>query len=77
MKKGRTPLLHEMTANKYFRLCEICYDANNYFKTPEKVFTPREKYLKMADGRDAGLKNIDGDSPAAFYEWYHGTLRYV
>ena len=27
----------------------------------------------MADGRDAGLRSIDGDSAEAFYKWYHGT----
>jgi len=75
MEKGRTHLLHEMTANKYFTICEICYNANNYFKNPVEVLTPRKKYLEMADGRDAGLSNIDGDSPEAFYEWYHGAGR--
>lgn len=25
----------------------------------------------MADGRDAGLRNIEADSPLAFYNWYH------
>lgn len=29
----------------------------------------------MADGRDAGLRNINGDSLKAFYEWYHGAER--
>ncbi len=62
-----------MTANMFFRICEICYDANNYFNNQKKVLTPLEKYLEMADGRDAGLRNIDGDSPEAFYEWYHGA----
>lgn len=75
MKKGRRYILNEMTSNKYFRLCEICYNVNNYFKNQETVLTPREKYLKMADGRDAGLSSIDGDSPEAFYKWYYGTER--
>jgi hypothetical protein len=73
MKNERTPLLQEMTANMFFRICEICYDANDYFKNQKEAFTPRKKYLKMSDGRDAGLRNIDGDSPEAFYEWYHGA----
>jgi len=72
-KKRSTPLLKEMTANMFFRMCEICYESNDYFKNPEETLTPLEKYLKMADGRDAGLRNIDGDSMEAFYEWYHGT----
>ena len=75
MKKGSTPLLEKMTANMFFRMCEICYDANDYFINQKKKFSPREKYLEMADGRDAGLRDIDGDSPEAFYEWYHGAGR--
>src|SRR5690606_37694146 len=31
-KENQFPLLKEMTANLYFRICEIGYDANNYFK---------------------------------------------
>jgi len=73
MKNEKRHFLNEMTANKYFRICEICYDANNYFKNQGALLTPREKYLKMADGRDAGLRSIDGDSAEAFYKWYHGT----
>ena len=70
-KNGRIPLLQEMTANTFFRICEICYDANDYFKNRGKAITPIEKYQDMADGRDAGLTNIDGDSTEAFYKWYH------
>lgn len=75
INKGKRHLLNEMTANKYFTICEICYNANNYFKNPVEALTPRKKYLEMADGRDAGLTNIEGDSPEAFYEWYHGAER--
>jgi len=75
VKTGSTPQFQEMTANMFFRMCEICYDANGYFKNAEESFTPREKYLNMSDGRDAGLRNIDGDSPEAFYEWYHSSER--
>lgn len=70
-ENGRIPLLKEMTANTFFRICEICYDANDYFKNWEEAVTPRGKYLEMADGRDAGLAQIDGASPEAFYKWYH------
>lgn len=63
----------EMTAGRFFRICEICYNANGYFKNKEKQLSPHEKYLSMADGRDAGLRNIDPDSPEAFYDWYHGV----
>lgn len=75
MKDKNMKLLPEMTANTFFRFCEICYDANDYFKNSKETFTPLQKYLKMADGRDAGLRNIEGDSPQAFYEWYHNGER--
>ncbi len=29
----------------------------------------------MADGRDAGLRNLEGDSEQAFYDWYHSGGR--
>ena len=75
MKENQLPLLPEMTANLYFRVCEIGYDANNYFKNKTDKLSPREKYLSFADGRDAGLRDIDGDSPEAFNDWYHGGSR--
>jgi hypothetical protein len=76
VKSESKACLEEMTANMFFRMCEICYDANDYFKNAKKPLSPLEKYINMADGRDAGLRNIDPDSPEAFYEWYHsgGTL---
>lgn len=70
-KEKELLLLPEMTANEFFRICEICYDANNYFKNQKERLSPREKYVSMADGRDAGLRNIEADSPQAFQEWYH------
>lgn len=66
-------LFEEMTAGRFFRMCEICYDANGYFRKAETKMSPSEKYLIMADGRDAGLRNIDPDSPYAFYNWYHSA----
>ena len=61
----------EMTADTYFRICEIGYDANDYFKDQKSKLTPREKYLSKADGRDAGLSRIEGSSTEAFHNWYH------
>ena len=61
--------IKEMTADKYFRYCEICYNANKYFKNSEKI-SPRDKYRRMADGRDEGLLEIKGDSQKVFAEWY-------
>lgn len=74
-KESQLPLLDEMTANFYFRGCEICYDANDYFINKVGTLTPRDKYLSFADGRDAGLRDIEGDSPEAFTEWYFGGSR--
>lgn len=74
-RNGPTFLLQEMTANLFFRICEICYNANDYFKKSLKELTPREKYLNMADGRDAGLTDIDADSQKAFYNWYQSKER--
>jgi hypothetical protein len=59
-----------MTAGLFFRVCEICYDANNYFKKTTSAMSPIEKYLAMADGRDAGLRSIDSESDDAFNEWF-------
>lgn len=69
--KGEPELLDEMTSGEFIRLCEICYEANNYFKNQDKVLSPLEKYLNLADGRDAGLRKIDPESPQAFHDWYH------
>jgi hypothetical protein len=63
--------LKEMTSDDFFRYCEICYDANDYFK-PTEHLTSREKYRRMADGREGGLLEITGDSPQAFNDWYTG-----
>jgi len=74
-KENQFPLLPEMTANLYFRVCEIGYDANSYFKNSAETLSPRVKYLSFADGRDAGLRDVEGDSPEAFNEWYNSGSR--
>lgn len=61
-----------MTAGRFYRYCEICYNANTYFKDTEKKASPKEKYLTMADGRDCGLRHIDENSEEAFKKWYSG-----
>jgi len=61
----------EMTADTFFRICEIGYDANGYFVNHKSSLSPRDKYLSKADGRDAGLSKIDGDSAEEFHKWYH------
>lgn len=69
------PLISEMTADDFFRYCEICYDANFYFKDVGTILTPNEKYSRMADGRDAGLTDIEGNSPQALFNWYQSGER--
>lgn len=67
------PPLEKMTAGEFFRICEICYNANSYFRNSQFQLTPKEKYLKMADGRDGGLRELEENSPSAFQEWYHSS----
>lgn len=63
--------LQVMTAGDFFRFCEMGYDANKYFETEVKPLTAREKYTRMADGRDCGLTDIDENSVEAFEHWFH------
>jgi len=76
MQKGSGTGLEKMTSNDFFRICEICYDANDYFKDKKTALTPLEKYIAMSDGRDAGLRNIPGDSQEEFYKWYHSEEKF-
>lgn len=68
-------IVPQMTADDYFNYCEICYNANDYFKESSKGLSPKEKYIRMADGRDAGLRSIESNSQKAFHNWYHGGER--
>ncbi len=63
-------VIREMTADDFFNFCEICYDANEYFKEDQANMTPREKYWRMADGRHGGLMDILAGSPGEFTYWY-------
>jgi hypothetical protein len=63
-------IIKSMTAGKFFRYCEMGYDSNGYFKKEAKLLSPKEKYGRMADGRDCGLKSIRQNSVQAFKEWY-------
>jgi len=73
-KSQDIPLLEKMTAGEFFRICEICYDANSYFRNSQLQLTPKEKYLKLADGRDSGLRELEEDSPSVFQAWYHSSV---
>ncbi len=63
-------VIREMTADDFFKFCEICYDANDYFKADQSNLIPREKYWRMADGRHGGLLDVMADSPGEFTYWY-------
>lgn len=61
----------------YFRCCALCYDAGG-LHTEDPGLSPRDRYLKHADGRHGGLLDIAEDSPAAFLKWlvsseWHGA----
>lgn len=72
-KKEPSNLLKEMTAGIFFRGCKLGYAANAYEGSDS--LSPKELYLKHADGRDEGLTKIDEESPAAFRKWYHHRKR--
>lgn len=66
--------LDEMTANKFYEFCSMGYKANKYEHL--EGLTAKEQYYKMADGRDNGLSEIDGDSPSEFAEWLNDLHRH-
>ena len=65
--------LPEMTSGLFFRCCELGYRANKYKKCGE--LSPQELYLKHADGRDEGLRDVPEDSADAFSKWYFDRER--
>jgi hypothetical protein len=66
-----TPGIPDISASGFLRLCEICYQANDYFTNEPNPLSPMEQYRKMADIRHGGLTEIDQNSPEAFRKWYH------
>jgi hypothetical protein len=66
-----TPGIPEITASGFLRLCEICYQANDYFRNEPVSLSPLDQYRRMADIRHGGLTEIDQDSTEAFRNWYH------
>jgi hypothetical protein len=60
----------EISADDFFRYCEICYDANGYFSETRDTLSPREKYNHMADGRHGGLTEIEMHSKEDLRDWY-------
>ncbi len=64
--------IKDMTSSKYFACVakgykDIGYEIGN--------MTNKELYLKYADGRDEGLRNIAEDSSIEFDKWYNNKKR--
>ncbi len=64
-KVGR---IKDMTAQKYYNACAVCYKAVMFEGTEGK--TAKEQYMRFADNRDGGLSTIDDESVDAFNTWY-------
>ena len=59
--------IEKLTANDFYNFCAMGYRANNY---SGGELSPKEWYLRHADGRDEGLREIDPDSTEAFNDWF-------
>ena len=76
-EEPKTGRIQAFTANDFFQACALGYRACGY-KT--EGITPKELYVKYADGRDEGLTGhgfgldkgpgIDMDDPAAWEQWF-------
>ena len=64
----------EMTLNDFLNCCAIGYKANYYEGCD---LSPREQYLKHADGRDDGLLDIAPDSVEAFIDWLDNSKYHI
>ena len=62
-----------ISSEMFYSYCKLGYEANQY-KGIDKL-TAKELYLMHADGRDEGLRDIDGNSPTAFSEWYESSRK--
>jgi hypothetical protein len=76
--KGHHPgTCKKMTAGIFFDYCKIAYLANP--KSFSKDFNPKlsgkDLYLRWADGRDGGLRDLPLHSEKAFENWYNGSGR--
>lgn len=61
-----------VTLSDFLRWCEICYEGAGY---DIRGLSPREKYMRLADGRDDGLLAIDSDSANALSNWFASRQR--
>lgn len=71
IQNGDTPKgrFYSMTAADFFHFCALGYAANDY---SDQHLSPRDQYLKHADGRDEGLRDIPPDDATAFEAWLNG-----
>lgn len=74
---GCEDCLEQMTAGKYFEYCKVAYLANKSHSTKEMDTTAsgRDLYIRWADGRDGGLREVDLDSKDSFLNWYDSGSR--
>lgn len=63
-----TERIKNMTAQRYFDICAICYRGAKY-EDVDKM-TSEQMYLRFADDRDGGLRTFDHNSPEEFDKWY-------
>lgn len=65
---GSNDKLIEMSANKYYECCYLAYKAVSY---DVDGLSFKDAYLKYADGRDEGLRDINPDSSSDFDTWFN------
>ncbi len=65
--------IENMTSGKYFWCVKLALEANGY---DVNNLTDKEVYLKYADGRDEGLRDLKEDSSKEFDDWYKNDKRF-
>ena len=65
--KKETNRIKDMTAGKYYNCVGLIYKNLGY---EIEGRSDKELYLKYADGRDEGLRDIDENNPSEFENWY-------
>ena len=81
LRRAESRAITDFTAGQFFRFCKIAYLANpqSFQRSLRGEVDPslsgRELYERYADGRDAGLLDIELDDPLAFKQWYLSNAR--
>ena len=65
--------IKDMTANIYYESVKLAYQNNNY---DIGDLSAKDLYLKYADGRDEGLRDINPDSSKEFDDWYNDENKF-